>query len=62
MNDKQDIGFGYLDTFKSIRREHLANGKTIHYFEYTFKDGVDPDLAQQTATGLSIAYVLDRAP
>jgi hypothetical protein len=59
MNDKQDIGC--LETFKSVRREHLAGGKTVEHFEYTFKDGVDCELAEQTARGLSITRVLGRA-
>jgi hypothetical protein len=59
MSENREIGC--LETFKPTSHEYLAGGKAIHYFEYTFKDGVDPDLAQQTAFGLSIAHFLDCA-
>jgi len=60
-NTSDDRDLGCLETFTSIRREHLGGGKTVHYFAYTFKDGIDPDAAEQTATGLSIAHFLGRA-
>ena len=58
MNEKRNIGC--LETFKPSRRENLAGSKTVHHFDYTFKDGIDPDLAEQAARGLAIAFALGR--
>ena len=56
--DDTDRDLGCLETFKLLGRDYRS-GETVNHFEFSYKDSVDADLAQQAAIGLAITHVLN---